>query len=63
MFEYKGRIVATAHVAATLIGSNGPVPSDDMLAEISQYVTKPSKPEIVAKLREIENLIHETQKE
>lgn len=62
-FERKGRIVATGHVSATLLGSNGPVPSDEMLAEIGQSVTKPSEPEIVAKLREIENLIHETQKE
>jgi len=63
VFERKGRVVATGYVYATLLRSSGPVSSDEILAETGQSVTKPSEPEIVAKLREIESLIHETQKE
>ncbi len=63
VFERKGRVVATGYVCATLLGSNGSIPPSEILAEIGQPVTKPSEPEIVAKLRETERLIHETQKE
>lgn len=63
VFERKGRVVATGYVCATFLGSNGPIPPDDILAEIGQSSTKPSEPEVVVKLRELEALIHETQAE
>ena len=63
MFERKGRIVATGYVCATLLGSDGPISPYDVLAETGQSITRPSEPEIVSKLREIETLIHESQKE
>ena len=62
-FERNGRVVATGYVCATLLGSNGPISPVKIIEEIGQSVTKPSEPEIVYKLREIESLIHETQKE
>ncbi len=62
-FERKGRVVATGYVCGTALGPNGPVPSNQILSEIGQSVTKPSQPEIAAKLRELEDLIHATQKE
>jgi len=63
IFERKGRVVATGFVCANFLGSNGPIPPSKVLAETGQSITKPNEPEIVAKLREIESLIHETQKE
>lgn len=63
VFERKGRVVATGHVCATLFDKNGQIPSKVMMEEAGQAVTKPEEPEVVAKLRETEILIHETQKE
>lgn len=63
VFERKGRVVATGYVCATFLGSNGSIAPDDILAEIGQSSARPSEPKIVAKLRELEALIHETQKE
>jgi acyl-CoA thioesterase FadM len=63
IFERKGRVVATGYVRATLIGSNGPIPSQDILDAIGQAVTKPNQPEIVTSLSELDGLIHATQKE
>jgi len=62
-FERKGRVVATGYLCATLLGPNGPVPSKEIIDAIGYPVTKPSQPEIVAKLRELNDLVHETQKE
>lgn len=62
-FERKGRVVATGFVRATLLGQNGPVPPKKILDEIGRPATKPGQPEIVAKLKELEGLIHETQQE
>ena len=62
-FERKGRVVATGYVCGTLLGPNGPVPPPKVLDEIGQPPIKPSQPGIVAKLKELEGLIHETQKE
>lgn len=62
-FERKGRVVAAGYVCGTALGANGPVPSNQILNELGQSVTKPSQPEIVTRLRELEDLIHETQKE
>ncbi|MBT3045225.1 MAG: thioesterase family protein [Candidatus Thiodiazotropha sp. (ex Codakia orbicularis)] len=63
VFERKGRVVATGYVCATFLGANGPIAPDDILAEIGQSSIRPSEPKIVAKLRELEALIHETQSE
>ena len=63
VFERKGRVVATGYVCATLLDSSGSISSREILAEIGQSVTKPSEPEIVAEMRKIKNLIHETQKD
>ena len=63
VFERKGRVVATGYVCATFLGSNGPIAPDDILAEIGQSSARPGEPEIVARLRELEALVHETQKE
>jgi len=61
-FVRKGRIVATGHVCATL-QKNGVIPSKDIVAIIGPNVIKPDMPEIVGKLKEVEKLIHTTQKE
>lgn len=63
VFERKGRVVATGYVCATFLGSDGPIPPEVIFTEARQSVTKPTEPVIIAKLREIEALIHETQKE
>ena len=63
VFERKGRVVATGYVCATFLGANGPVSPDDILAEIGQSSPRPSEPKVVAKLRELEALIHESQSE
>ncbi|MCW8956771.1 MAG: thioesterase family protein [Gammaproteobacteria bacterium] len=63
IFERKGRVVASGSVSATLLGSNGPISSKEILAAIGQPVTKPNEPIFVARLKEIDNLIHESQKD
>jgi acyl-CoA thioesterase FadM len=62
-FERKGRVVATGYVCGGPFGTNGQVPPQEILDQIGRSVTKPSQPEIAAKLRELEDLVHETQKE
>lgn len=61
-FERKGRIVATGYLCGGPLGPNGQVPPQEFLDKIGQSPIKPGKPEIAAKLRELEDLIHETQK-
>jgi len=63
VFERKGRVIASGYVCATFLGSNGTIPPDEIMAETRQSVTKPDEPEIIAKLRDIESLIHEAQQE
>lgn len=63
IFERKGRVVATGYLCATALGHNGSVPPKVVIDTIGQPVIKPNQPEIVARLRELENLIHETQQE
>jgi acyl-CoA thioesterase FadM len=63
IFERKGRTVATGYVRASLLGRDGVVLSSRILAAIGQPVIKPEQPEIVARLRELDELVHETQKE
>jgi acyl-CoA thioesterase FadM len=62
VFERKGRVVATGYACASFRGSHGSIPPNEMLTETGQTVTKPSEPEILAKLRGIENTIHKSQK-
>jgi acyl-CoA thioesterase FadM len=62
-FERKGRVVATGYVCGGPFGTNGQVPPQEILDQIGRSVTKPSQPEIAAKLRELEDLVHDTQKE
>ena len=61
IFKRNGRVLATGYVSSTLMDSHGAIHSLKMLEEIAQQVTKPEEPEIIARLREIENRIHETQ--
>ena len=63
IFERKGRAVATGYVRASLLGPDGVVPSNKILDAIGQPAAKPERPEIVARLKELDDLIHETQKE
>ncbi len=63
VFERKGRIVATGYVCATLLGLHGRISPKDLLAEIHESPTPPDKPEIVARLQELNDMIHDTQKE
>lgn len=62
-FERQGRVVATGYVCGTLLGQHGPIPTNRLFDEIGNTEVKPSQPEIVARLKELEGLIHETQKE
>lgn len=63
ILERKGRTIATGHICGTLFDKKGKVPSEVIIKETGQSVTKPEKPPVIAKLREIENLIHESQKD
>ena len=56
-------MVATGYACATFLGSKGPIPPSEVMTATGQSATKLNEPEIVAKLRQIESLIHETQKE
>lgn len=62
IFERKGRVIATGHICGTLFNQDGQIPPSAMIEEAGQAVIKPTEPEIVAKLRELESFIHETQK-
>lgn len=63
IFERKGRVLATGYVASTLMNKEGSIPSIQILEETAQKVPKPQEPEIITRLREIEKLVHETQKD
>ena len=63
LFERKGRVVATGHISATLFNKNGKIPSNVIIEEAEQSVIKPAEPKVIVKFREIENLIHQTQKD
>jgi len=63
IFERNGRVVATGHTCGTLFNKNGQIPSNVVMKEAGQSVIKPKEPEVIAKLREIQRLIHETQKD
>ena len=62
-FERKGRVIATGYVSSTLANKNGRILSKAMMEEAEQDVIKPEEPEVVARLRDIEKLIHETQED
>lgn len=57
----QGRVVASGRVCATFLGADGPVSPDEILEEIGQSATMPGEPGIVAKLRELQALINESQ--
>ena len=61
-FKRNGRVVGTGHVCATVI-HNGIVPAADVISVIAPGVVRPEMPEIVARLREAESLIHTSQQE
>ena len=63
VFERKGRVQATGYVSATLLAAQGPIPPNVILKEIGQPVEKPAEPEIIARLREIESIIHKSQRD
>ena len=63
VFERKGRVVATGYVCATFLGPDGPIAPEVILAEIGQSADKPEQPQIVQKLKQLETLVHATQKE
>jgi acyl-CoA thioesterase FadM len=63
IFERKGRVIATGLICATLFNKNGKIPSNVVIEEAGQSVIKPEEPKVIAKLREIESLVHETQKD
>ena len=50
-------------LSSTLMNKNGQIPSKIMIEEAGQTVTKPDEPEVIARLREVEKLVHETQKD
>ena len=61
-FERHDRVLATGYVCANCLGSDGPINPEDVIASTGQAVTKPLKSEIIIKLEELENKIHENQK-
>jgi acyl-CoA thioesterase FadM len=63
IFERNGRVVTTGHMGAILFNKNGQIPSSVVIKESGQSISKPKESEVIAKLREIEILIHETQKD
>ena len=63
IFERKGRVIATGHICGTLYNTEGQVSSSAMIKEARQSVIKPKEPKVIAKLREVEKLIHESQKD
>lgn len=60
-FERKGRIVATGYLFGVFIGPDGSVRPGEVLEEIGAVLTKPEKPDIVARLQEMDELIHQVQ--
>ncbi len=62
-FERKGRVLATGYVCGTPLSFHGQVSPQNILDQLGQSASKPNQPEIVAKLKELDDLIHDTQKE
>jgi len=62
VFERKGRVIATGYVCGTLFNREGQILSNAMMEEAEQPVRTSEEPEVIAKLREAEKLIHEIQK-
>jgi hypothetical protein len=63
VFQRHRRTVATGYVCATFLGPHGPVRPEDILAAINQPVSRPERPEIVSRLKELGSLIHDEQRE
>ena len=62
-FQRKGRVVATGYVCGSSMGRQGQIPPQEVLNQLGQSPIKPNQPEIAAKMRELDDLIHQTQKE
>ena len=61
-FERLDRIVGTGYVCATVLGPEGLVSPEEIIAATGQSVSSPPKPDIVLKIEEAENMIHERQR-
>ena len=61
-FERNDRIVGTGYVCATALGPEGLVRPEEIIAATGQSVSSPPKPDIVLKIEEAENMIHERQR-
>lgn len=62
-FERGGRKVATGYVCATLLGPRGRIRPDEILAHVRAPAARPERPEIVSRLRDLDELMHREQKE
>lgn len=62
-FERNGRVLATGYVCATLLGPHGRVSPQEILAKVRQPAARPGRPAIVARLQELDALIHRGQQE
>ena len=62
-FERNHRKVATGYVCATFLDASGPVPPQQILAELRSTAACPDKPDIVSQLQQIDALIHFQQKD
>jgi hypothetical protein len=55
--------VGTGYVCATVLGPEGLVSPSKMITSTGQSVSRPPKPDMVSKIEEAENLIHENQRD
>lgn len=62
-FKRNNRTLASAYVAQTLYNSDGVIPSARILEEAGQSVEKPVEPDIIAKLYDMDNFIHDEQRD
>jgi len=56
-FVRKGRIVATGYSCSTLLGPKGPVKPREIFEAVGLSATRPEKPDMVARLQDLEELI------
>ena len=62
-FKRNNRVLATGYVSSTLMDTQGAIPTNKMLKEVGQRAIQPQEPKIISRLREVEDMIHETQSE
>lgn len=60
-FERKGRVAATGYACSTLLGPQGPVKPRELFKAVGISIMRPEKPNIVAKLQELDESIHQDQ--